>query len=123
VRPPVAGLPFFKTVVGVLLFGSFSYLQNDSHRYLTSLKKYSLPERGLFKQIISPHYTAECMIYLSMALVAAPKAQVLNKTIVTALFFEIVNLGITAESTRKWYAKKFGERSIKGRWRMIPFVY
>jgi 3-oxo-5-alpha-steroid 4-dehydrogenase 3 len=37
--------------------------------------------------------------------------------------FTIVNLGITAESSRIWYASKFGAESIAQRWRMVPFVY
>jgi 3-oxo-5-alpha-steroid 4-dehydrogenase 3 / polyprenol reductase len=112
-----------KTLLAVLLFFLASGVQHDCHKYLASLKKYSLPENRTFQWVLCPHYTCDCIIYLSLAIVAAPDAQVLNKTISTVLLFTIVNLGITAESSRKWYAEKFGAERIAGRWRMVPFVY
>jgi 3-oxo-5-alpha-steroid 4-dehydrogenase 3 len=105
----------------LFLYGSIA--QHSCHTYLASLKKYSLPQGRLFRSIISPHYTSECLIYLGLAIVGAPRGQLLNKTIATALFFEVINLGITAETTRVWYSEKFGAKSIEGRWRMIPYVY
>ncbi|KFY23945.1 hypothetical protein V493_05550 [Pseudogymnoascus sp. VKM F-4281 (FW-2241)] len=115
--------PSVKTIIGVPLFILGSIAQNTCHTYLASLKKYSLPEEGLFRGIISPHYTSECVIYLGLAIVGAPPGQPLNKTIATVLFFEVINLSITAESTRVWYGEKFGAKSIEGRWRIFPYVY
>lgn len=115
--------PSIKTAIGVPLFLLGSIAQNTCHTYLASLKKYSLPEEGLFRGIISPHYTSECVIYLGLAIAGAPPGQPLNKTIATVLFFEAINLGITAESTREWYSEKFGAKSIEGRWRIFPYVY
>lgn len=105
----------------LLLFASLA--QHHCHVHLFGLKKYTLPTDKWFQLIISPHYTFECLIYLALAHIAAPKGMLFNKSIMTALFFEVINLGVTAESTREWYAKKFGMESVKGRWRMIPFVY
>ena len=62
------------------------------------------------------------MIYLSMALIAAPVGEVVNKTILMSLVFVIVNLGITATMTKGWYQEKFGKEMVSRRWRMIPFV-
>lgn len=115
--------PSVKTVIGVPLFLLGSIAQNTCHTYLASLKKYSLPEEGLFRGIISPHYTSECVIYLGLAIAGAPPGQPLNKTIATVIFFEAINLGITAETTRVWYSEKFGAKSIEGRWRIFPYVY
>lgn len=115
--------PSIKTAIGVPLFLLGSIAQNTCHTYLASLKKYSLPEEGLFRGIISPHYTSECVIYLGLAIAGAPPGQPLNKTIATVLFFEAINLGITAESTREWYSEKFGAKRIEGRWRIFPYVY
>jgi 3-oxo-5-alpha-steroid 4-dehydrogenase 3 len=63
------------------------------------------------------------MIYLALAIVAAPRGQLLNTTISAALLFTATNLAITAESTRLWYSEKFGADKIKKRWRMMPFLY
>jgi 3-oxo-5-alpha-steroid 4-dehydrogenase 3 len=110
-------------LLAVPLFFLASGVQHNCHKYLASLKKYSLPEKGTFQWVLCPHYTCDCIIYLSLAIVAAPDGQILNKTISTVFLFTIVNLGITAESTRGWYAEKFGAERIAGRWRMVPFVY
>jgi len=98
-------------------------MQHDCHMYLAGLKKYTLPQRYLFRLIVCPHYTSECLIYLAIAIVAAPEGQSLNKTVLAGLAFVVSNLAVTADSTRKWYVEKFGEESLKGRWRMLPFVY
>lgn len=115
--------PSARTILAVLLFLIASGIQHDSHVYLASLKKYTLPERHLFQWIICPHYTSECAIYLALSIVAAPRGQMLNRTISTVLMFTIVNLAITSESTRAWYVQKFGVEKIKQRSRMLPLLY
>ena len=70
-----------------------------------------------------PHYTSECVIYIAIAIVAAPKGQLVNKTILAGLGFVVSNLAVTADSTRKFYLEKFGVDNLKGRWRMVPYVY
>ena len=64
----------------------------------------------------------ECLIYLSMAFLAAPEGVWINRTIFTGLVFVSVNLGITASTSKEWYEKRFGEEKVAGRWNMIPFV-
>jgi len=98
-------------------------MQNDCHRYLASLKKYSLPSHPAFASIICPHYTAECAIYLSLTVLAAPKGAIINQTLLTALIFVVVNLGISADLSRKWYVEEFGAKSVGERWRMIPYLW
>ncbi|TVY21833.1 Polyprenol reductase [Lachnellula arida] len=115
--------PSLKTAVSVPLFIFASALQNDCHKHLASLKKYSLPQRGLFKQIVCPHYMAECLIYVALAIISAPPGQALNRTVLAGLGFVVTNLGVTADSTKKWYVEKFGAENVEGRWRMIPYVY
>ena len=115
--------PSLKTLIAVPLFLFASRVQHDCHVYLSNLKKYTLPEHPLFRLILCPHYTSECVIYLSLAILAAPEGQLLNTTMLTTLLFTATNLAITAESTRRWYSDKFGADMIKDRWRMIPFLY
>jgi 3-oxo-5-alpha-steroid 4-dehydrogenase 3 len=100
-----------------------SGLQHDCHHYLASLKKYTLPSHPLFEWIVCPHYTAECVIYLSLALLAAPSGEQINKTILCGLLFIVVNLGVTAASSKRWYMQKFGEQNVRHKWKMIPFLY
>lgn len=97
--------------------------QHSCHVQLASLKKYTLPSEGLFQFLICPHYTCECLIYLSIAFIAAPAGSFFNGPILCGFVFVLANLGATARGTRKWYGEKFGEDKIASRWTMIPFVF
>ncbi|CAF3444534.1 unnamed protein product [Fusarium graminearum] len=99
------------------------FKQNQCHRHLASLKKYTLPSEGWFRYIICPHYTSECLVYLAIAWIAAPHGQLFNKSILGAVIFVAVNLGATAKGTKAWYEQKFGVDKVAGRWLMIPPVY
>lgn len=112
-----------KIVAGTLLFLFASYKQNECHRYLASLKKYTLPEQGWFKYIICPHYTSECLIYVALSLVAAPPGSLFNRTELCGLTFVVITIGVIAHGTKDWYAKKFGAEKVAGRWKMIPPVF
>jgi 3-oxo-5-alpha-steroid 4-dehydrogenase 3 len=97
--------------------------QYRCHKHLAGLKKYSLPKGGMFDHYICPHYTCECLLYLSMAIATAPRGVWCNRTLICGLIFVAVNLGVTASGTRKWYADKFGIGPVANRWNMIPFVF
>lgn len=97
--------------------------QNECHRYLASLKKYTLPSQGMFAYFVCPHYTCECVIYLAISFMAAPQGALFNWSVLCGLAFVAVNLGGTASGTRQWYAQKFGADKVAGRWNMIPFVF
>lgn len=98
-------------------------MQYRCHEQLAALKKYSLPDRGMFRYLVCPHYTCECMIYLSLAIIAAPEGQWWNKTLVSVLMFVAVNLGVTAHGTKNWYMAKFERDRVVRKWNMIPFLY
>lgn len=115
--------PSMKTLVGFPLFLLASGIQHICHKHLASLKKYTLPQQLFFQSIVCPHYTSECMIYVAIAIVAAPQGYVLNRTVLAGLGFVVSNLAVTADSTRKWYVEKFGADKLAGRWRMVPYVY
>ena len=112
-----------KAIAGLPLFVLASVVQYRCHAHLASLEKYSLPRGGLFRRIVCPHYTCECILYLSLAVVAAPRGQLWNQTLLCAHLFVLVNLGVTAYGTKKWYIGKFGEKDVAGRWNMIPHVF
>lgn len=84
---------------------------------------YKLPTHPAFQPFICPHYTAECLIYLSLAIVAAPASRPLNSTLLCALVFVVVNLAVTADGTKAWYEKRFGKEAVEGKWRMVPGLW
>ena len=115
--------PSIRTLLCIPVFILSSGIQHDCHVYLASLPKYALPSAPIFNSIVCPHYTAECLIYASLAIAAAPKGAWVNKTLFCVLIFVTVNLGMTASATKKWYAQHFGGEKVKGRWNLIPGVY
>jgi 3-oxo-5-alpha-steroid 4-dehydrogenase 3 len=115
--------PSVKTLIAVSIFLLASWIQHDCHKYLASLKKYTLPDHQLFQFVVCPHYTSECLVYIAIAIVAAPKDQLLNRTVLAGLGFVVSNLAVTADSTKKWYVEKFGLEKVAGRWRMVPYLY
>lgn len=125
-RVPTAALDLFldpRALVGTALFHWASLQQHRAHAYLASLKKYTVPTDGAFDLVVCPHYSFECVLYLGLAIVAAPEGQWVNKTISCALIFVAVNLGVTAAGTREWYEAKFGKAAVGKRARMVPFVW
>lgn len=119
----ITNMPSLRTFFCLPLFLLASGLQHDCHHYLFSLEKYTLPTHPLFSKIVSPHYTAECGIYLSLAFLAAPAGEMVNKTLLSCLAFVTMNLGVTAGTSKEWYMQKFGEDSMRGKWNMLPGLY
>ena len=77
----------------------------------------------IFQVLVCPHYTAECVIYLSLAIISAPKGAVINKTMFTAFLFVSTNLAVTASMTKEWYELKFGKEAVAKRWKIMPSLY
>lgn len=119
----LTGMPSLKSFVAIPLFIFASGIQHDSHYYLSTLKKYTLPDELFFGAIVCPHYTMECLVYLAIAIAAAPQGHFINKTIFSGLVFVAVNLGVTAQITKEWYAEKFGKEKVQSKWVMFPFIY
>lgn len=119
----VANLLSFKQGVGCALFLYGWIQQAQCHRYLAGLKKYTLPNEGLFVPIVCAHYFCECLIYLGISVAAAPKEHLVNGTVGTALLFVFVNLASTANGTKAWYADKFGREKVAAKWRIVPFIF
>jgi 3-oxo-5-alpha-steroid 4-dehydrogenase 3 len=136
--------PSARTFIALPIFMLASGLQNDVHTYLASLKTsssttttssssspsspsakshYVLPTHASFHLSLTPHYLAECIIYLSLSILAAPPGKLVNGSIFCALIFTVVNLGVTADGTREWYRKRFGAEKIGDAARMIPGVW
>jgi len=124
--PTFTTFQILQITTGVVLFLSGSIIQTTVHNHLRDLKArgaYSIPTHPLFKYTLTPHYFAECMEYLGFALIDAPAGQFFSTNMLCCLVFVVVNLGVTADGTRAWYIEKFGADKIKGKSRMIPFVW
>jgi len=120
------GLWTFSVLPYLFLFFYASWMQNLFHRHLSGLQKYTLPDVGMFRSIIAPHYTAECAIYLSLAFLRdAHQSGLVDSTLFCALIFVVVNLGVTADGTRRWMVAKFPKQrsEIDRRWTMLPPVW
>ena len=77
----------------------------------------------MFQSLVCPHYTAECLIYFSLAVVAAPEGAVINRTMFTAFVFVAANLTVTAGTSKEWYERRFGKDAVAHRWIMLPGLY
>jgi 3-oxo-5-alpha-steroid 4-dehydrogenase 3 / polyprenol reductase len=115
--------PSLSTFLFLPIFSFASGIQHDAHLYLNSLRKYELPSHPAFHSLISPHYTAECIIYFSLMFLAAPKGQLVNTTLLAAFIFVVVELGVSADISRRWYLQKFGADRVGHRRRMIPGIW
>ncbi|KAI0115072.1 hypothetical protein F4814DRAFT_440095 [Daldinia grandis] len=116
-------MPSFNMVFGFITFWAAWFMQYRCHSHLSRLKKYSLPVDGLFQYLVCPHYTCECVLYLSLALIAAPAGELYNRTLICAVLFVAVNLGVTANGTKKWYSEMFGHERVQRKWKMIPGIF
>lgn len=115
--------PSVSTLIFLPVFLLASGVQHDAHCYLGSLRKYALPAHPAFENIVAPHYTAECAIYLSLAFLAAPNGHLVNKTLLAALSFVVIELGVSADISKMWYTQKFGANLVEHKWRMIPGIW
>lgn len=99
----------------LILFGIASLDQFKNHTVLSRQKKYNLPETGMFRYIVCPHYFDEIMVYLSIALVKPSFSTILM------VFWVLVNLSISAKESYEFY--KSEDQLKQHQMRIIPFVY
>jgi 3-oxo-5-alpha-steroid 4-dehydrogenase 3 len=113
------------TVAFICLWMLATVQQARLHSYFRHLPKgvYSSPKFPAFAglHVLTPHYFFEIMIYVSMAGVAGNNG--FNKTMSCVAVFVAVNLGVTAAGTWEWYWVTFGEDAVRGKSRMIPYLW
>lgn len=118
-----------KLLAGILLFTLGSYFQWVSHLHISSLQKYSLPTYpspvslknspryvklanllvdppSLFGLVACPHYTSELAIYIGIALASPSKIGIFSSVQWAILGWILINLGVSAEQTKKWYSEQ-----------------
>ena len=126
--PPVR-LSLAPLQLGVVLVTTNSFLaaslwQYKYHAYLASLRKYTLPQKHGASLIVAPHYTADCLIFLCLAILNARNG-VIDLNLLCVLVFVVINLGVTADGTKNWMLSKFRDQQddIQSRWRMLPGLW
>lgn len=116
-----------RIVACVFVFFQSSYQQYHVHKYLASLTEYRVPDHPIFKKtnLICPHYGFEVNIYLALAILTARGPRIFNVTMLCAVVFVAVNLGITADLTKKWQMEKFPRQraEIASRRRMLWSIW
>ncbi|XP_029356375.1 polyprenal reductase isoform X2 [Echeneis naucrates] len=115
-------------VAGVLLFTAASLLQHQSTVLLARLRTgksgavetlaHRVPEGGLFELVSCPHYFAELLIYISLALIFAG----LSLTWGLVVLYVFFNQSLAAQLCHDLYLTKY-ESYPRHRKAFIPFIF
>ena len=116
-----------RTILCIAAFLYNSSQQYQVHRYLASLREYRVPDHPIFTKtnLVCPHYGCEVNIYLTLAILAARDTRIFNITMLCAVLFVMVNLGVTAEMTKQWQMQQFSKQrsEVVKRKRMIGSLW
>jgi 3-oxo-5-alpha-steroid 4-dehydrogenase 3 len=121
-------------ISGAAVFLLANVLQLWSHHLLSLLSRpsvkgkgsrYTLPYGGPFELITCPHYLAEILIYLGMALIcwSIDWSRWIGSLMILA--WVTVNLVLAAEATQKWYEMetRAALKKKRGLKRLIPYLW
>jgi 3-oxo-5-alpha-steroid 4-dehydrogenase len=112
-----AQLVFLATGITSFVLGSYHQLM--CHQVLrrtrsNSAAQYSIPYG----------YFAEILIYIGFTLICAGCEKFVRPELLLALVFTVINLGITAKKSHRWYCNTFGESYTNlNRYVMIPWLF
>jgi 3-oxo-5-alpha-steroid 4-dehydrogenase 1 len=82
-------------------------------------KHYEIPQAGLFKYMLFPHYFSEWVEWTGFWM-AAGWGCVPARTFLLNEFFAMFPRAVRG---KWWYTEKFGEKDIKKKWAVIPGVW
>ena len=82
-------------------------------------KHYEIPQAGLFKVVLYPHYLVEWIEWFGFWMAAGWGCVPARCFLVN----EVAAMLPRAVRGRRWYAERFGEEAVKGRWAVIPGVW
>lgn len=92
-------------------------LAKGSHKSIE--KHYSVPQNGLFKYMLYPHYFMEWIEWLGFWIAAGFGCAPARCFLVNEFFSMLPR----AVAGKKWYQQKFGEHEIRGKYAVIPGVW
>lgn len=81
-------------------------------------KHYSVPNNGLFRYMLYPHYFMEWIEWFGFWMAAGFACRPAQNFLVNEFFSMLPR----AVSGKKWYKEKFGEDKIKGKYAVIPGI-
>ncbi|PTB63681.1 3-oxo-5-alpha-steroid 4-dehydrogenase [Trichoderma citrinoviride] len=81
-------------------------------------KHYQIPQAGLFRYVLYPHYLSEWIEWLGFYMAAGWGCAPARAFLVNEVFSMLPR----AVNGKKWYAERFGEEKIRGKWAVIPGV-
>jgi 3-oxo-5-alpha-steroid 4-dehydrogenase 1 len=82
-------------------------------------KHYEVPQAGLFKYMLYPHYLAEWVEWAGFWMACGWSCVPAR----TFLVNEITAMVPRAVRGKKWYIDKFGEEKVRRKWAVIPGVW
>lgn len=107
------------TFICIIIYFCSQAAQHDVHRRLANYRakcspgQYVNPSGGLFRYFVAPHYTAEIMIYLSLAFLNGAEVCLYLVALWSAL-----TLSVSARETDVWGRKQF--KDWGNRWLVMP---
>ncbi|KAF9934278.1 hypothetical protein FBU30_002696 [Linnemannia zychae] len=115
-------------LLGLVIFIWASWHQFNCHTILANLRpqtqqgakesqskkpEYKVPLGDWFQYMVTPHYSAEMLIYLGLYLMASSSPLTANSSTAPTLLFAwlwvVTNLGVVARETDQWYRSRFGD--------------
>lgn len=105
--------------LGIIACLLCQYWQHDVHKQLAALRatckpgEYKNPKEGTFRYFVAPHYSAEILMYATMALLNWSSVSLWLVAIWT-----VVILYVSAYQTQLWGEEKFDD--WESRWIILP---
>lgn len=93
--------------------------KGSSNGDATIERHYRIPQAGLFKYMLFPHYFCEWVEWLGFWMAAGFSCTPARAFLVN----EIFTMFPRAVNGRKWYVEKFGEEKIAKKWAIIPGIW
>lgn len=82
-------------------------------------KHYQIPQAGLFRYMLYPHYLSEWVEWFGFWMAAGWGCAPARAFLVNEIFSMLPR----AVNGKKWYMERFGEDKIKKKWAIIPGVW
>jgi steroid 5-alpha reductase family enzyme len=79
-------------------------------------RHYAIPQAGLFKVMLYPHYFVEWLEWTGFWIACGLGCQPAMMFVVN----EVAAMLPRAVNGKKWYEEKFGKEKIRGRWAVVP---
>ncbi|KAF9767867.1 hypothetical protein IL306_014899 [Fusarium sp. DS 682] len=94
-------------------------LENNGHASKGVEKHYQIPQAGLFRYVLYPHYLCEWIEWAGFWMAAGWGCAPARAFLVNEMFAMFPR----AVRGRRWYLERFGEDKVGRRWAVIPGVW